>query len=334
MDKRIILAVAGSGKTTHIIDQLNEQKRVAIITYTQSNQNNLKEAIIKKFGYYPSNIHIFGYFEFVYSFCLVPNVNKKFRGIIFDQDILRKYYKSKIYGINGYAFSNKIAKFLILQNIQYIKRINKYFDELYIDEIQDFNSFDLDWACSLVSADIPVTLVGDYYQKTFVTSRLGTKGTGIKTVEDFKKVFTDEGFVVDEESLSHSYRCPSSVCDFVRDNLNIEIYSHRVGHNGKIRFIEEETEINQIFNDNDIKKLFYQKHYDFKCNSSNWGDSKGSTFKDVCVVLNPSTLKKYKEDELYSLANLTRLKFYVACTRTANNLFFLDQKKIPAEFKI
>ena len=38
MDKRIIHAVAGSGKTRYIIESLELDTRIAIITYTITNQ--------------------------------------------------------------------------------------------------------------------------------------------------------------------------------------------------------------------------------------------------------------------------------------------------------
>lgn len=34
MDKKVIFAVAGSGKTTYIIDSLTQDKRSLIVTYT------------------------------------------------------------------------------------------------------------------------------------------------------------------------------------------------------------------------------------------------------------------------------------------------------------
>jgi DNA helicase-2/ATP-dependent DNA helicase PcrA len=46
MDKSLILAVAGSGKTTLIVDKLNLEERFLLITYTINNTRNLKEAIV------------------------------------------------------------------------------------------------------------------------------------------------------------------------------------------------------------------------------------------------------------------------------------------------
>ena len=84
MDKRIIHAVAGSGKTRYIIESLDLDTRIAIITYTITNQIELKNRIIKKFGRLPDNIHVFGLFQFLYSFCLRPYYcEKKLKGITY-----------------------------------------------------------------------------------------------------------------------------------------------------------------------------------------------------------------------------------------------------------
>ena len=61
----------------------------------------------------------------------------------------------------------------------------------------------------------------------------------------------------------------------------------------------------------------------------NWGDSKGlDSLGDVCVVLNKGTYKAYTQNSLKTLAPLTKNKFYVACTRTRGNLYFIEEDRI------
>ena len=68
MDKRVIFAVAGSGKTTYIVDSLSRDKRSIIVTYTVGNYNNLCRKISEKFnGDWPENIWVMGYFTFLYG---------------------------------------------------------------------------------------------------------------------------------------------------------------------------------------------------------------------------------------------------------------------------
>ena len=64
VDKKLILAVAGSGKTTNLIDELNLTERFYLVTYTITNESLLRLRIIKKFGYLPNNIKVFTYFNF------------------------------------------------------------------------------------------------------------------------------------------------------------------------------------------------------------------------------------------------------------------------------
>lgn len=87
MDKRVIFAVAGSGKTTHIVKSLDADKRSLILTYTRGNYQNLKKKIIEKFhGKWPENITLMTYFEFLYSFCYKPFLADKIKakGIVYE----------------------------------------------------------------------------------------------------------------------------------------------------------------------------------------------------------------------------------------------------------
>ena len=73
MDKTVMFAVAGAGKTTYIINQLSSTKRSLIVTYTDGNYINLSRKICDKFGgKFPENVTLMTYFKFLYSFCYKP----------------------------------------------------------------------------------------------------------------------------------------------------------------------------------------------------------------------------------------------------------------------
>lgn len=329
MDKVMLHAVAGSGKTSHIISELSLDENTAIITYTRANQSELRKKIIKRFKHMPNNIHIFGLFEFLYSFCYLP-IQQKYsnKGICFDQPHFRfTGYHTK----DGRIYSNKLSKFLLDNKVPYLQRIDKYFDKLFIDEVQDLGSYDFDWVLTLGKLEIPTVLVGDFYQSTFVTSRHGNKGQGLhKNYESYKGYFSSHGFHFDEVSLTASHRCSKNVCEYIQENLGIQIASHR-NDETIISKVESPREIEIILENDSITKLFYKKHDSYVCESDNWGSSKGLTLDDVCVILNPSTVKLFK-GELHSLAPMTLAKFYVACSRTKGNLYFIEQKHIPAKY--
>ena len=61
MDKELVLATAGSGKTTEIINKLNKENKILLITYTDANYDILKNKVIEKFKEIPNNIKIYTY---------------------------------------------------------------------------------------------------------------------------------------------------------------------------------------------------------------------------------------------------------------------------------
>ena len=133
------------------------------------------------------------------------------------------------------------------------------------------------------------------------------------------------GIAVDIESLKKSYRCSPTICNFITENIGIEIFSHKT-YPTKIKFIKSSKEADDIFFNRDIVKLFYKEHYKRGCYSRNWGDCKGENrYNDVCVVLNKTTLNLFEKNELDNLKPNTRNKLYVACSRSRNDLYFISE---------
>ena len=93
-------------------------------------------------------------------------------GIVFDnnpnikipQDSMR-YYLSP----SGLLYSNRLAFFLERANAlpKIKRRIERYYDELVIDEIQDIGGRDFDFLESLMDTNVNMLFVGDFYQHTF-----------------------------------------------------------------------------------------------------------------------------------------------------------------------
>ena len=339
MDKKIILAVAGSGKTTEIINQLNEDSRFMIVTYTNNNYDNLRKCIIRRFGYFPTNITLISFFSFFYSFCYKPFLSSKFKtkGINYRENPNRyelmvdrqtgkinlKYYIDR----NRFIYSNRISKLLIeVDLIEEVKsRLEKYFDYLFIDEVQDIAGNDFNFLMEISSATVNMLFVGDYFQHTYDTSRDGSVNRNLfKNYENYKDKFEKIGFEIDTSSLSASYRCSPDVCEYINDNLGIEIQSQR-SSGSRIEFVESQTRADELFFDTSIIKLFYSEHYRYGCFSRNWGLSKGENdFVNVCIVLNKSTMESYEKGELINLKPQTKNKLYVACSRPHGDLYLVS----------
>ena len=111
-EKRLIHAVAGSGKTRTIIEKVQPEKRNLIITYTENNQEVLKDRLCEKYGNIPENTHIFGVFEFLYNFCLVPYLGRRPKGIIFDYQKTDQYDNSSV-SKDGRIIHNQLSNSLL-----------------------------------------------------------------------------------------------------------------------------------------------------------------------------------------------------------------------------
>lgn len=336
MDKRIIFAVAGSGKPTHIVDSLSLDKRSLIVTYTNSNFDNLSEKVVNKFeGNWPQNVTLMTFFQFLYRFCYKPFLSDKVRarGMIYDpnpnqyaKQSSMNYYMSS----DGYFYSNRLSLFLEkTDTIDDIKdRIETYFDELIIDEVQDIAGRDFNFLEHLMDANVNMLFVGDLFQHTYDTSRDGNANQSLfDDSSAYKARFTNKDFTLDTVTLVNSWRCGKNICDFVTRNLNINICSNRDDDDDlNITFVSDPTQIALILNDPHIVKLHYWKSSSFGQGHKNWGDTKGEDcYEDVCVMLNKSTAKKYSQGKLYELPPATRNKLYVAITRAHGNVYLINE---------
>ena len=333
MDKNVILAVAGSGKTTKIVSEIDENRRYLILTYTEQNLKNIKHKVMSKFGHLPSNVTAMTYFTFLHSFCLQPLVGLKYnsKGINFEYDEVPpagrfnqsqdQYYIDAI----GRFYVGRLAKFISLRYFEgVIERIERFFDVFCIDEIQDFASHDFDLILALARAKVSMLLVGDFWQHTYDTSRDG--GMKKTLYDDYAKyvaALRKASFLVDTESLSKSRRCSQAVCSFISSNLGISILSEAT-REAQVVQVDTKDEAMTLFAKPDVVKLFYKEHYKHRCHSQNWGGSKGEDhYDEVCVVLNAKTLRLYKQGELRKLPAATRNKLYVALSRSRGNVYLV-----------
>jgi len=337
MDKRVIFAVAGAGKTTYIIDKLEESSRALIVTYTNNNLYNLKKKVIKKLGHIPEGVRIISYFSFVYGFCYRPYLSSdlKTTGIIYEPNLNRGARKSEdnyYLSPSKRLFSNRIALLVqekgLMDSIR--ARVSKYYDLFIIDEVQDLSAHDFNLMIQLTSSDVGILFVGDFFQYTYATSRDGnTRRTLHDDIGVYKQQFEQAGLIVDEKTLIKSRRCSLTTCRFVNDNLGITIESHSETET-ELRELDD-SEIESIVSNNDIVKLFYDNSSKYNMLSRNWGESKGEdSYNDICIVLNPTTYSKFIAGTLSSLAGMTKNKLYVALTRARGNVYFVQQSKLGA----
>lgn len=337
MDKKLVLAVAGSGKTTEIVNRVHNNDRTIIITYTDSNYENIKFKLIKKFGEIPSSIRIYTYFNFLYHFCFLPfKQNLYVKGIDYTP-INNRYLSSD--NLNYYMnmksrkmYHSRLAKFCGEKLIAEVNnRLEKYFDNIYIDEVQDFSGHDFNFLLNIINNGCSCLIVGDFYQHTYDTSRDGSVNKNLYNdfdtyVNKFKNKVPN--LIIDQTNFIKSKRCSREVCEFITNKLGIKIESYD-NHFSVVQEINEKNQIDDIIKNDKVAKLFYQnsKKYNIK-NVDNWGNSKGITYENVCVVLNPNSFELYRKDSLENLSPTTRNKLYVACSRPVGDLYIINEQRL------
>lgn len=83
-NNRLLIAAAGSGKTTFLVDEALKQKegKILITTYTQANEEEIRKKIIEKNKVIPENITVQTWFSFLLKHGVRP-----FQGVLFEKKI-------------------------------------------------------------------------------------------------------------------------------------------------------------------------------------------------------------------------------------------------------
>ena len=358
MDKKIIFAVAGAGKTFTICKILDINKRSLILTYTNENVSNIVKELNRQGKYDVTKVKVMTFDSFKYRYILKPYeplilnhflCSQLCNGIIFEkppqqmengkfnhnyikQDKIG-HYRSRY----GYYCSrvSKLINYVDNQNdflTLVIKNIGRFVDHIYIDEFQDFVGNDLDIIMKIYKEIDSCILVGDYYQHSVKSSEQKQYNNRIKTI--YEKYPTKERFIkhmkekynimVDDSSLSNSRRCCDAVCSFVNKKLNIHIRSQKINTGGVIVVTEDSVE--SILSNDDVVKLTFNNSSKYSFNSKNWAYSKGGTFSSTCVILT-NAFEKINDDNFnVSTINCglsTINSLYVALTRSSGDVYIL-----------
>lgn len=366
MDKRVILAVAGAGKTYHICHMIDPNKRNLILAYTNENIHNIQRELCDAHSCVPELTTVSTFDSFVYHNLILPyepSIVEHFghptfvsRGIctIDPPPKVIKNIKGKIVPNPKYfpkdRFSHYITKRrqyycgtlseLVLQVKQkresLIKRVaarlNLFYESVLIDEFQDFREYDYDLIMALATQLNNAILVGDYHQHSVsATNNSGKpfkKKSGDVGYTEFVTDLVNAGFEVDTTTLNKSRRCSVDVCDYVSKKLGIDIDSH--GENvGSIIWADDMAV--DILENREIVKLVFKEAANYTFEVINWSYSKGDTVNAACVILT----EKFEQldNEKYTTKGVpvsTINKLYVAMTRSRGNLYLIKASTFKA----
>jgi len=347
MSNKLILAAAGSGKTTELINKSIEIKDASILitTYTEANAKEIKNKFIKINGCIPSNVTVHTWFSLLIKHGVKPYqsvlfedkikgmllVNKKsaFRyknkkgyPIYWGEKDFHKHYFTK----ENRIYSDKLSKLVIKLNKasdgKVIHRLTNIYSTIFVDECQDLAGYDLD-IIKLFSVNAKdLILVCDPRQVTYLTHHENKyKKYRQGLIADFiQNECRKIEFTIDEESLSHSYRCNQLICDYSN-----KLYPNLKSCKSKQ---DKKTEHDGVFlvDKKDVKRYLAKykpvqlrwnslnKDIDFNFPVFNFGESKGLSF-DRVLIYPTKKMIKWMQNHNYELKNETRAKFYVGITR-------------------
>jgi DNA helicase-2/ATP-dependent DNA helicase PcrA len=228
---RLIIAAAGSGKTTFLcrFAILQDDKKTLIVTYTDENEECIKDKLIELHGFIPQNVEVMSWFSFLLKHGVKPYQGRLYepevRGMILvneksgmrfvmrngvpcyfsESDVQNHYFNRR-----NRIYSDKVSKFAVkcidLTEGKLLTRLAGIYNQILVDEAQDLAGYDLELIKRIMASGIPVIMVSDPRQATYNTH-----------YDDLYKKYrngnlpsfcTDEceSVTIDYETLATSYR--------------------------------------------------------------------------------------------------------------------------------
>lgn len=337
---RIIIAVAGSGKTTRLVDEALSRpgSRILIATYTEANEAEIEKKFIERNGCVPSNVTLSGWFAFLLQHGVRPYqgcvTETRIAGLHFNQGFSAQYTKetSLAHYLNAQnqIYRDKVSKFALkcdgLSEGRVVRRIAGIFDAIFIDEVQDMAGYDLELIELLMDSAAGVLLVGDPRQGTYSTSDSPkyTKFRKSGIVAYFRQLVAARAdTTLDETSLSVNHRCHPALCalsDALFPDFPCSTSSNTdaTGHDGI--FLVRERDVKSYLRDFAPMQLRYSRSTSVSDETTvmNFGESKGLTFERV-LIYPTRTFVGWLNDVRTELKPDVRAKCYVALTRARSS---------------
>lgn len=343
---RIIVASAGSGKTTRIVNDAakTEGERSALITYTINNTSELRGKAHDLFGMVPPNITVATWYSFLLHHFVRPYQTFLYEPRIGDvamtdgrsakfapaNDVERHYFMP---GKEGCIYLDKISKFactvIEASGGAPLRRIERIFDHIFVDEVQDLAAWDLDLMEHLLISEIAITMVGDIRQATYRTNPQAkhSKYAGPKIIGKFEDWCKKTDTKMELQAIS--YRCVQDICTFA-DAFYPDLpraKSHNkciTGHDGM--FAVRASHVEAYMEQYNPQPLRLQKTNAIlpEC-PINYGAAKGMQFDRVLIFPHNKLLDVLKTNDVTKLgpSDETRAKVYVGITRARQSVGFV-----------
>ncbi|KAA8553766.1 UvrD-helicase domain-containing protein [Pseudomonas marginalis] len=241
MPNVLCMAGAGSGKThkiiTEAIAEIRRGGKVLVVTYTTSNQQELRHRFLTEFGQHSSRFVVKGLFTFYLEDMIRPYqqayYQKRIEAFFFnasnphlkpktkftlpgrkeqldDKSFNPNHFLTQCHTKAHTGFLAKLsARLMKTTKHAAALRLGEIYSQVYFDEVQDLVGWDYDVLKGLNKAmKSPITCVGDFRQTVYETT-FGHKAP--QTSDEKIAAFKAMGFT--EEALVLNWRSLQSICD-------------------------------------------------------------------------------------------------------------------------
>ena len=350
---KIVIAAAGSGKTTYLVEEAVKIKgaRVLITTYTESNEAEIRQKFFELIGHVPANVVIMTWFSF-----LITHGVKPYQGGLFESPVAGMVLVATQSGLKyrtrqghpvfwpeedvdkhyfdpaGRAYSDKLPKLVMRCNERsdgaVVDRISRVFRNVFVDEVQDLAGYDLDILGALARSSVRLLMVGDPRQVTYLThhERRYQKYADGGIVDFLRNELPKQVPVhIDETTLNRSHRNSASICAVssrlfpaLPPSQACECVRCRTGTatstGALIIRMADYAHYLAMVQPMQLRDKITSRGVDRRWPAMNFGESKGRGFDHV-VILPTEPMRLWLSDPASNLKPQSRAKFYVALTR-------------------
>ncbi|MFA6038156.1 MAG: UvrD-helicase domain-containing protein [Legionellales bacterium] len=340
-NNKLIIAAAGSGKTTYLIEEALKiiDNNILITTFTEANEAEIRSKVVKTNNFTPPNITIQTWFSFLLQHGVRP-----YQGLFYDRTIKgihlpngqsapripERDVKNHYFDRQDRIYSDKISKFIIkchdTSGGKVIDRLSRIYSHIFIDEVQDLAGHDLELLKLLFSSNINTLLVADPRQGTYSTNNSNKNKkyskSGISIFFEFIP-----NLEKDHVLLTTNYRSVPSVC-----NLSNTLYpNYPQTKSGNMHITNHDGIF--IVRQKDLEYYLYmyqpiQLRYDRRTmiqngyQVMNFGESKGLSF-DRVLIYPTKPIVQWLKNRDHHLEETSRAKLYVAITRAKHSVAFV-----------
>ena len=337
---QVLLSAAGSGKTTLLVRQALDrpQRRIAILTYTLENLEEIRCAFERHVGAVPAHVTLYSWYSFLLRECIRPYqaalcARPRVESIFFVEgrtnnraprsQVLRHYL------VGSRMYSDRAADFAVRCNDitqgAVIERLAAMYDELYLDEVQDLAGYDLDLVERLLTSGIEIVLVGDTRQATYATNHSARyrQYRGVSMMALFQAWGARNLCQIQHRVISH--RCVQALCDiadalFPQMPLTKSGNEEVTGHEG-IYIVSPEQVPAYVQEFAPTVLRYDRKEACAGLSAVNFGQSKGRTYPRVLIFPNGPLVQFLRTADARRISSPA--KYYVALTRARQSVAFV-----------